>query len=73
MLIHRLPSTVDDAVVHLGAACLSGRLLVQLQLRLHVLGGEGDADLDAASDTAYRGREGGGGVATVRLSEYSAE
>lgn len=40
-------------------------LLVQLQLRLDVLGGEGDADLDAAGDAAYNetqiSAEGGGG------------
>ena len=51
--LHRLHRTVDDAVVHLGAAGTTCRLLVELQLRLDVLGGEGDADLDAARDAAW--------------------
>lgn len=34
------------------------RALVQLQLRLHVLGGEGDADFDAARQAACRDARG---------------
>lgn len=50
-------------------------LLVQLQLRLDVLCGEGDADLDAAGDAACNetqiSAEGGGGRIWERVAEKS--